>query len=75
VVQKKISLKVFLKKIEKYLNLKAKVKFTNMMKADVIETYSNNAKLKNIIGFEPKTTLNYGLKKFVDWYNSYNFKE
>ena len=73
--EKKISLKFFLKKIEKYLNLKAKIKFSNMMKADVTETYSSNTKLKNIIGFEPKTTLDYGIKKFVDWYNSYNFKE
>jgi len=72
---KKISLKIFLKKIEKYLNLKAKVKFSEMMKADVTETYSNNTKLKSIIGFEPKTNLNYGIKKFVDWYNGYNFKE
>jgi UDP-glucuronate 4-epimerase len=73
--EKKISLKFFLKKIEKYLNLKAKIKFSNMMKADVTETYSSNIKLKKIIGFEPKTSLDYGIKKFVDWYNNYKFKE
>lgn len=54
--------------IEKNLNKEAKIDFLDAMKEDMLKTYSNTAKLKNIIGFSPKTNLEKGVKKTVEWY-------
>lgn len=42
-----------------------------MQPGDVYETYADIDDLKRDTGFIPKTSLDEGLKHFVDWYFEY----
>jgi len=66
-----IKLKFFLKTIEKYLNKKAKIKYFPLQKGDVYKTHANIRKLQKISNFTPKTSVESGVKNFVDWFESY----
>ena len=33
------------------------------------------SKAKSILGWEPKYSIEEGLKKFIDWYKNYKFEE
>lgn len=66
-----IKLKFFLKTIEKYLNKKAKIKYLPLQKGDVYKTHANIRKLQKISNFTPKTSVESGVKNFVDWFESY----
>ena len=44
-----------------------------MQQGDVERTYANINSLKQVSNFKPKTKIDEGLKKFVEWYkNFYN---
>ena len=68
---KKISLHYFLKIIEKNLKIRAKTKFLKKQKGDVLLTSSNIKKLKKL-GYSPKHNVNLGIKRFIDWFKTYN---
>ena len=55
---------------EKELNTKAKIKFLPKQKGDVQETFSNIQKIR-MLGYNPKTNVKEGIKKFVKWYREY----
>src|SRR5699024_7033614 len=38
---------------------------------DVPATYASTERLKEAVGFKPKTSIKEGLQKFVDWYVDY----
>ena len=44
------------------------------IKGDVPITYADTSDLKRDIGYQPSTPLRDGLRKFVDWYRTYYFK-
>ncbi|MCX7999308.1 MAG: hypothetical protein N3A69_10225 [Leptospiraceae bacterium] len=44
-----------------------------MQAGDVPITYADIEDIKRDVGFEPKTNIETGLKKFVDWYKEYYF--
>ena len=68
---KPIKLMKYIKVIETALGKKAKINFLPMQIGDMKSTWSDNNLLKEITGFEPKTSLEFGIKKFVEWYKSY----
>ena len=43
-----------------------------MQKGDVRATYADISESRRDLGFEPKTSIDEGLPKFVDWYRSYH---
>ena len=57
--------------IQKTLNIKAKVNYLDYQLGDTIRTSANINELKSMINFVPKTTLNLGIPKFIDWYRNY----
>ena len=57
--------------IEKELGIKAKIEFSPMQPGDVKKTAADSYLLDNIINFRSKTSLALGLKKYIQWYNSY----
>ena len=61
----------FIKAIENNLKIKANIKFTKIQLGDVPKTHSSTKKIKSCIGFKPKTTINFGIKKFIEWYVQY----
>ncbi len=77
---KKITLKNFLKIIEKNLKLKAKINLRELQLGDIVETEADISKIKKIVKHFPKISLEDGVRKFVDWYKIYhnankNFKK
>lgn len=68
---RKISIKHMLKLIENNLNIKAKISFKPLQFGDVKNTFSNPKKLKKMINYKPKTSLEFGIKKFCNWYKKF----
>ena len=68
---KSIEITKFINCIEKELGIRAIKEFTSIQKGDVINTLSDNRILEEWIGTCPKTPLNIGTKKFIDWYVEY----
>jgi UDP-glucuronate 4-epimerase len=60
----------FIKIIEKYIGKKAIINMLPMQPGDVPITYADIDDLHNDIGFKPNTSIENGLKKFVNWYIS-----
>lgn len=71
---KKISLMKYIELIEKNLMKKSKKRFLSLQKGDVIKTHSDTSLLKKEYNYYPDTSVEIGIKKFVDWYVSY-FKQ
>ena len=61
----------FIKLIEKGLGKKAKKNLLPMQKGDFIENFANINKAKKDLDFDPKTTLDVGIAKFIEWYKEY----
>ena len=68
---KPVELKNFIKLIEKNLNKKSIAKFIDNQKGDVLSTWADTSLLEDIIKFKPKTSLEQGIKKFVQRYLEY----
>ncbi len=65
------NLKEYIESIEKHLKLKAEIILEEMQPGDVEATYANTNSLNDWIGFKPNTSIDKGIKNFVDWYLSY----
>ena len=68
---KPVNLKIYIKEIEKNLNIKSKKKFLPLQTGDVYKTFSDSSKLYKFIKYKPKTNVNYGIKEFIKWYINY----
>ena len=62
------SLKEMINTIARVLGVEPKIKQLPMQPGDVDRTYADVSKAKKLIGYEPKTSFEEGIKKFVDWY-------
>ena len=69
---KPVDLIFFIKLFEKYLQKKAVLKFKPLLIGDVPETYACIDELKKDYNFQPLTSIDEGVKKFIEWYRSYN---
>lgn len=54
--------------IAKVLKIDPKIKQLPMQPGDVDRTFADITKAKELIGYEPKTTFEEGIEKFIDWY-------
>ena len=61
----------YIREIEKNLNKKAEIILEKMQPGDVEKTFANTEDLEKWINFKPKTTIEDGIKSFIDWYLSY----
>tara|TARA_Y100001970_G_C14259925_1_gene879561 strand:- start:16826 stop:17794 length:969 start_codon:yes stop_codon:yes gene_type:complete len=68
---KKISLMKYIELIEKNLRKKSKKRFLPLQKGDVIKTHSDTSSLKKDYDYYPNTSVEKGVKKFIEWYISY----
>ena len=66
-----IKLMSFIDLLEKELDLKAKKEFLDMQNGDVKETWANTDELRKWISYAPSTSMEIGVKKFVEWYKKY----
>ena len=68
---KKVPLSKYIKLIEKFLQKKSKKKLLPLQKGDVIQTHSDINLIRKDFKYVPKTKVESGVKKFIDWYISY----
>lgn len=66
-----VQLLEFVETIEKHLGMKAKKNFKPMQPGDVKVTYADVSDLEKDINFKPSTSLDEGIKNFIDWYKDY----
>ena len=66
-----VSLKEMVETVEKVLGKKAVLDKQPMQLGDVEKTYADISKAKEILGYDPKTNFEDGIKKFVEWYMNY----
>lgn len=66
-----IPLITYVEEIEKSLNLKGNYNMMDIQPGDVISTHADTSELENYIGFKPKTNVEEGVQKFIDWYKKY----
>ena len=62
----------FIGLIEDALGQKAKVKMEPMQPGDVKETYADIEASSRDFGFEPTTSIDDGLPRFIAWYKDYH---
>jgi UDP-glucuronate 4-epimerase len=65
-------LKRFVALLEQACGLKAVIELKPMQPGDVRETYADIEAIRRDLGFEPKTSIEDGLPRFVAWYRRYH---
>jgi UDP-glucuronate 4-epimerase len=68
---KPVRISKFISILEKEIGKCAEKEYLPMQDGDVYETYADIDDLIMDTGFKPKTSIEEGLKKFVDWHNNY----
>ncbi|MBL7095373.1 NAD-dependent epimerase/dehydratase family protein [candidate division KSB1 bacterium] len=58
--------------IEKYIGKKAIIIFKSMQPGDVPESFAEINKTKILLGYNPGTNIEEGIKEFINWYRDYN---
>ena len=71
----KVSIRDFVKQIERNLKLKAKIKFLPLQQGDMINSFSSKKNLKSYITIPRITNYKKGVKKFILWYLNYYKKK
>ncbi|WP_442509111.1 NAD-dependent epimerase [Novipirellula sp. SH528] len=66
-----VELAHFIEVIEDAIGIKAVKNMMPMQPGDVPATYADVDALEDAVGFRPKTSIETGVKAFVDWYRSY----
>jgi len=61
----------FIQALERTLGRAAVINFLPMQPGDVVTTYADVSDLMRDTGFQPTTTIDTGLAKFVHWYRWY----
>jgi UDP-glucuronate 4-epimerase len=68
---KPVELLYYIEVIEKLTGRKAELNLLPMQTGDVLATYANIDALQQAVDFQPSTSIEDGMKQFVDWYRSY----
>jgi len=66
-----VSLMGFIETIEDALGKEAEKNFMEMQAGDVVSTYADTTPLMQNFGYQPNTSLDYGVSKFVKWYKDF----
>ena len=66
-----IKLMEFIETLEKELNKKSIKIFDKMQLGDVEKTYADITYIKELINYEPKTSIKKGIRNFAKWYKNY----
>ncbi len=66
-----VQLEYFIETIENEIGKKAIKEYLPIQAGDMINTYADIDDLNRDIGFKPKTSIETGIRKFVEWYRAY----
>lgn len=67
-----IELNHFISVLETEIGRKAEKNYLPLQAGDVIETYADVSSLEKAIGFRPSTSIEDGVRHFVQWYREYH---
>ena len=68
----RIELMNYIRAIEAALGKKAKLDLLPMQAGDVMATEADTSALEELTGFKPKTPVEEGVRRFVEWYREYH---
>tara|TARA_B110001452_G_scaffold242833_1_gene225872 strand:- start:737 stop:973 length:237 start_codon:yes stop_codon:yes gene_type:complete len=63
----------FIEVLERELGKTANKTMTDMAPGDVLATYADVSHAHQLLGYNPKTSIDVGLHKFMRWYKSEQF--
>ena len=66
-----VKLMRYIEVLEQCLGTKAQLELLPMQPGDVLATTADVSSLVEAVGFRPKTSVEVGIARFVDWYRSY----
>ena len=66
-----IQLEALIAQIETELGKKAQKDYLDMQPGDVVATYADIDDLENAVGFRPQTSIETGIRRFIEWYRGY----
>lgn len=66
-----VELMRYIEVLEECLGKKAQKNFLPLQMGDVPATYADVADLERDVGFKPRTSIETGIKRFVEWYRAY----
>ena len=66
-----VQLETFISVLEDKLGQKAEKNYMEMQPGDVVRTYADTTDLEQAINFKPKTSIEEGLEKYVEWYKEF----
>lgn len=66
-----VKLMEYISALEQALGIEARKKMLPMQPGDVLDTSADTAELYRVIGFKPETSVEEGVKRFVEWYKSF----
>jgi len=69
---KPVELLDYIKAIEDSLKIKAEKELLPLQPGDVPDTFADVTELINDFDFKPKTSVEQGVRNFIDWYKEYN---
>ncbi len=58
--------------IEQACGRKAEKRLMEMQPGDVRDTYADISAIQRDLGFQPTTSIDEGVPRFVDWYRAYH---
>lgn len=61
----------FIHSLEEYLGKKAKMNLMELQPGEVMETNADISKARKLLGYDPKVSVEEGMKSFLDWYMEY----
>ena len=67
----RVPLTRYIEVLEKHLGKRANKKLLPMQPGDVTDTFADISASTRDLGYVPKTGVDDGVKKFVDWYRGY----
>lgn len=66
-----VELMDYIQTIEKYLGKEAEKNLLPLQAGDVPDTYADVEALVNDVNYKPRTTIDVGIKNFIEWYREY----
>lgn len=66
-----VDLMEYISVLEHELGVSAEKKMLPMQEGDVKETFADISKARELLGYEPKTNVEEGVKHFVEWYRNF----
>ncbi len=67
-----VDLMGFIRAIEKETGIELKKEYTDAQPGDVAITFADTSKLSKEVNYNPSVNISEGVKKFIDWYKTYN---